>query len=146
MRHATYSVILIVAATVGRRLSTVFTCIYGHWNDHELVSKGSGALDAVMDEKECEAPIGRRAVYLTLFGPFTAFFPRNCDVGGNRSVPVAGLIMGSHGQSLLLRHRSLKETVGAVRGSIGLIAAFADIAAGGFCSLRLGYIRALIHP
>jgi len=37
-----------------------------------------------------------------------------------------------------------KATVGAVRGSIGLIATFAGIAAGGFCSLKLGYMRALI--
>jgi MFS transporter, PAT family, beta-lactamase induction signal transducer AmpG len=37
-----------------------------------------------------------------------------------------------------------KETVGAVRGSIGIIATFAGIAAGGFCALKLGYMRALI--
>jgi MFS transporter, PAT family, beta-lactamase induction signal transducer AmpG len=37
-----------------------------------------------------------------------------------------------------------KQTVGAVRGSIGLIATFAGIAAGGICSLKLGYMRALI--
>src|SRR5258708_20872889 len=37
-----------------------------------------------------------------------------------------------------------KETVGAVRGSIGLIATFAGIAAGGFCSLKLGHMRALV--
>jgi PAT family beta-lactamase induction signal transducer AmpG len=37
-----------------------------------------------------------------------------------------------------------KATVGAVRGSIGLVATFAGIAAGGFCSLKLGYMRALI--
>jgi len=37
-----------------------------------------------------------------------------------------------------------KGTVGAVRGSIGLIATFAGIAAGGFCSLKLGYMRALV--
>jgi len=37
-----------------------------------------------------------------------------------------------------------KQTVGAVRGSIGLIATFAGIAAGGYCSLKLGYMRALI--
>jgi PAT family beta-lactamase induction signal transducer AmpG len=34
--------------------------------------------------------------------------------------------------------------VGAVRGSIGLIATFAGIAAGGFCALKFGYMRALI--
>ena len=37
-----------------------------------------------------------------------------------------------------------KQTVGAMRGSIGLIATFVGIAAGGFCSLKLGYMRALI--
>src|SRR5258708_29470720 len=36
-----------------------------------------------------------------------------------------------------------KQTVGAVRGSIGLIATFAGIAAGGFCSLKLGYMPPL---
>src|SRR5260370_6231861 len=37
-----------------------------------------------------------------------------------------------------------KETAGAVRGSIGLSATFAGIAAGGFCSLKLGHMRALV--
>jgi len=37
-----------------------------------------------------------------------------------------------------------KQTVGAVRGSIGIIATFAGIAASGFCSLKLGYMRTLI--
>jgi PAT family beta-lactamase induction signal transducer AmpG len=37
-----------------------------------------------------------------------------------------------------------KEMVGAVRGSFGLIGIFAGIAAGGFCGLRLGYMRTLI--
>jgi MFS transporter, PAT family, beta-lactamase induction signal transducer AmpG len=37
-----------------------------------------------------------------------------------------------------------KDMVGAVRGSIGLVATFAGIAAGGFCSLKFGYMRALI--
>jgi PAT family beta-lactamase induction signal transducer AmpG len=37
-----------------------------------------------------------------------------------------------------------KEMVGAVRGSFGLIGTFAGIAAGGFCGLRLGYMRTLV--
>src|SRR5262249_27997182 len=37
-----------------------------------------------------------------------------------------------------------KDIVGEVRGSVGLIATFAGIAAGGFCSMRFGYMRALI--
>ena len=37
-----------------------------------------------------------------------------------------------------------KDAVGAVRGSIGLAASLAGIAAGGFATLRFGYFRALI--
>ena len=37
-----------------------------------------------------------------------------------------------------------KDAVGAVRASIGLVATLLGIAAGGFCSLRFGYIRTLI--
>jgi len=37
-----------------------------------------------------------------------------------------------------------KDAVGAVRGSIGLVASFAGIAAGGISALRLGYFRTLI--
>ena len=37
-----------------------------------------------------------------------------------------------------------KDAVGAVRGSIGLVASFAGIAAGGFSALRFGYFRTLI--
>ena len=37
-----------------------------------------------------------------------------------------------------------KDVIGAVRGTIGLAAIFAGIAAGGFFSLKLGYMRALL--
>ena len=37
-----------------------------------------------------------------------------------------------------------KDAVGAVRGSIGLVATLAGIAAGGFAALRFGYFRTLI--
>ena len=37
-----------------------------------------------------------------------------------------------------------KDAVGAVRGSIGLVASLAGIAAGGFSALRFGYVRTLI--
>ena len=37
-----------------------------------------------------------------------------------------------------------KDAVGAVRGSIGLVASLAGIAAGGFCALRFGYFRTLV--
>ncbi|HJZ71378.1 MAG TPA: MFS transporter [Vicinamibacterales bacterium] len=37
-----------------------------------------------------------------------------------------------------------KDTVGAVRASIGLVTTLLGIAAGGFCALRFGYLRTLI--
>jgi len=37
-----------------------------------------------------------------------------------------------------------KDAVGAVRASIGLAASLLGIAAGGFCALRFGYLRALV--
>ena len=37
-----------------------------------------------------------------------------------------------------------KDVIGAARGTIGLAATFLGIAAGGFLSMRLGYLRALI--
>jgi PAT family beta-lactamase induction signal transducer AmpG len=37
-----------------------------------------------------------------------------------------------------------KDIIGAVRGTVGLAAIFAGVAAGGFLSVRLGYMRALI--
>ena len=37
-----------------------------------------------------------------------------------------------------------KDTVGAVRASIGLITTLLGIAAGGFCALRFGYMRTLV--
>ena len=37
-----------------------------------------------------------------------------------------------------------KDTVGVVRGTVGLAATFAGVAAGGLLSLRFGYMRALL--
>jgi PAT family beta-lactamase induction signal transducer AmpG len=37
-----------------------------------------------------------------------------------------------------------KDIIGGVRGSVGLIASFLGIAAGGLCTLRIGYVPTLI--
>jgi hypothetical protein len=131
---ATDSLILIVAATVGWRMSYG---IYGACMAVGMIAtwfaKEPERADAVMDKKEREAPLWTwRGFFDAVVGPFIAFFPRTwlaraCDVGGNQSVPVAGLHHGSDGESLLPRLGLSKATVGAVRGSIGLIATFAGI-------------------
>jgi MFS transporter, PAT family, beta-lactamase induction signal transducer AmpG len=148
---ATDSVILIVAAAVGWRISYG---IYGACMVVGLIAtwfaKEPERADAVMDKKEREAPIWTwRGFFDAVVGPFIAFFRAH---GWLALVMLAAIslyrlpdfIMGPMANPYYHDIGLSKQTVGAVRGSIGLIATFAGIAAGGFCSLKLGYMRALI--
>jgi MFS transporter, PAT family, beta-lactamase induction signal transducer AmpG len=145
------SLILIVAATVGWRMSYG---IYGACMAVGMIAtwfaKEPERADAVMDEKEREAPIWTwRGFFDAVVGPFIAFFRAH---GWLALVMLAAIslyrlpdfIMGPMANPYYHDVGLSKATVGAVRGSIGLIATFAGIAAGGFCSLKLGYMRALI--
>ena len=145
------SVILIVAATVGWRMS------YGIYGACMAARLAAGLhcyeperADAVMDEKERKAPLWSPRGFLdAVVGPFIAFFRAH---GWLALVMLAAIslyrlpdfIMGPMANPYYHDIGLSKQTVGAVRGSIGLIATFAGIAAGGFCSLKLGYMRALI--
>ncbi|MBV9623839.1 MAG: MFS transporter [Acidobacteria bacterium] len=148
---ATDSVILIVAATVGWRLSYG---IYGACMAIGIIAtwfaKEPERADALMDKKEREAPLWTpRGFFDAVVGPFIAFFRAH---GWLALVMLAAIslyrlpdyIMGPMANPYYHDIGLSKETVGAVRGSIGLIATFAGIAVGGFCSLKLGYMRALI--
>jgi PAT family beta-lactamase induction signal transducer AmpG len=106
--------------------------------------------DAVMDKKAREAPLWTaRGFFDAVVGPFIAFFRAH---GWLALVMLAAIslyrlpdfIMGPMANPYYHDIGLSKATVGEVRGSIGLIATFAGIAAGGFCSLKLGYMRALI--
>ena len=147
---ATDSLILIVAATVGWRTSYG---IYGGCMAIGMIAtwfaKEPERLDAVMHEKR-EAPLWTpRGFFDAVVGPFIAFFRAH---GWLALVMLAAIslyrlpdfIMGPMANPYYHDLGLTKQTVGAVRGSIGLIATFAGIAAGGFCSLKLGYMRALI--
>src|SRR5207247_3959911 len=148
---ATDSVILIVAATVGWRMSYG---IYGACMAVGMITtwfaKEPERADAVLDEKEREAPLWTpRGFFDAVVGPFIAFFRVH---GCLALVLLAAIslyrlpdfIMGPMSNPYYHDIGLSKETVGAVRGSIGLIATFAGIAAGGFCSLKLGFMRALV--
>ena len=151
----TDSVILIVAATVGWRMSYG---IYGACMAVGMLAtwyaKEPERADAVMNEKErTTTPWTPRRFFYTAFdavvGPFITFFRAH---GWLALVMLAAIslyrlpdfIMGPMSNPYYHDIGLSKETVGAMRGSIGLIATFAGIAAGGFCSLKLGYMRALI--
>jgi len=147
---ATDTVILILAATVGWRMSYG---IYGACMAVGLIAtwfaKEPERADRVMDEKS-EAPLWTPRGFLdAVVGPFTAFFRAH---GWLALVMLAAIslyrlpdfIMGPMSNPYYHDIGLSKQTVAAVRGSIGLIATFAGIAAGGFCSLKFGHMRALI--
>src|SRR5215470_15958860 len=145
------SLILIVAAAVGWRISYG---IYGAFMVVGMMStwfaKEPEGADAVMHQKEREAPIWAwRGFFDAVVGPFIAFFRAHgwlalVMLAAISLYRVPDFIMGPMANPYYHDIGLSKETVGAVRGSIGLIATFAGIAAGGFCSLKLGYMRALI--
>ena len=144
----TDSLILIVAAAVGWRMSYG---IYGAGMAIGMLAtwfaKEPKRANAVLDEKR-EAPLWRR-FFNAIVGPFIAFFRAH---GWLALVMLAAIslyrlpdfMMGPMANPYYHDLGLTKPTVGAVRGSIGLVATFAGIAAGGFCSLKLGYMRALI--
>jgi len=144
----TDSVILIVAAAVGWRMSYG---IYGACMAVGMIAtwfaKEPERANAVMDEKR-EAPVWRR-FFDAVVGPFIAFFRAHGWValvmlGAISLYRIPDFMMGPMANPYYHDLGLTKQTVGAVRGSIGLFATFAGIAAGGYCSLKLGYMRALI--
>ena len=89
------------------------------------------------------------SVYNGVIGPFLAFFSEHGPMAVVMLLmisvyrlpefvigPVAGPFYHDLGLS--------KDLIGGIRGSVGLFASILGIAAGGICTLRLGYIRTLI--
>jgi PAT family beta-lactamase induction signal transducer AmpG len=145
------SLILFAAAAVGWRTSYG---IYGACMAAGMIAtwfaKEPQRADAVTDKKEREAPLWTpRGFFDAVVGPFIAFFRAHgwlalVMLAAISLYRVPDFVMGPMVNPYYIKIGLSKETVGAVRGSIGLIATFAGIAAGGFCSLKLGYMRALI--
>ena len=144
----TDSVILIVAAAAGWRMSYG---IYGAGMAVGIIAtwfaKEPQRAGTVLDDKP-RAPLLTR-FFDAVVGPFIAFFRAH---GWLALVMLAAIslyrlpdfMMGPMANPYYHDIGLTKQTVGAVRGSVGLIATFAGIAAGGFCSLKLGYMRALV--
>ena len=147
----TDSLILIVAAVVGWRTSYG---IYGAAMAVGIIAtwfaKEPERADTVMNEKKRQAQLWTpRGFFDAVVGPFIAFFRAH---GWLALVMLAAIslyripdfMMGPMASSYYIALGLTKPMVGAMRGTIGLIATLAGIAAGGFCSLKIGYMRALI--
>ena len=148
---ATDSLILIVAATVGWRMSYG---IYGACMAIGMIAtwfaKEPELAGAVIGEKKRAAQLWRpRGLFDAVVGPFVAFFRAHGWVALLMLAAISlyripDFMMGPMANPYYHDIGLTKQTVGAVRGSIGLFATFAGIAAGGYCSLKLGHMRALI--
>ncbi len=145
----TDSLILIVAAAVGWRVSYgIYGACMAVGIMATLFAKEPERAKAPLYEKGSEAPLWRR-FFDAIVGPFIAFFRAH---GWLAFVMLAAIslyrlpdfMMGPMASPYYVDLGLAKPTVGAIRGSIGLIATFCGIAAGGYCSLKLGYMRALI--
>jgi PAT family beta-lactamase induction signal transducer AmpG len=106
--------------------------------------------DAVMARKEQEAPLWTpRGFFDAVAGPFIVFFKTH---GTSAILMLAAIslfqlpnfVSGPMANPLYHDIGLTKDMVGAVRGSFGLVGVFLGVAAGGFLSVRLGYMRALL--
>ncbi|HEY4076614.1 MAG TPA: MFS transporter [Rhizomicrobium sp.] len=115
-----------------------------------LIAAEPEQADRVMARQEGERPLWTlRGFFDAVAGPFIVFF---------KTYGVTALVMllaislyrvpdfvrGPMTNPFYHDIGLSKDVIGAVRGTIGLAAIFAGIAAGGFFSLRLGYMRALL--
>jgi PAT family beta-lactamase induction signal transducer AmpG len=106
--------------------------------------------DVAMDSKETLAPLWTPRGFLdAVIGPFIAFFKAHgvfalLMLAAISLYRLPDFVMGPMANPFYHDIGLTKDVVGAVRASIGLVASFVGIAAGGFAALRFGYMRALI--
>ncbi len=147
----TDAVILIVAEKFGWSFSYVlYGLLMAVGLIATLLASEPERADRVMEKKSHEAPLWTwRGLYDAIVGPFIAFF----DTHGLLAVVMLlaislyrlpDFLMGPMVNPFYHDIGLTKDFVGEVRGSVGLIASLAGIAAGGFCALRFGILRALI--
>lgn len=144
----TEAVILIVATRIGWNAS--YVC-YG-----ALASVGMTAcLLAIEPQKEPTSKIAQasllslRGLSDAITGPLIQFFNTHGAMGALMLLAISlfqipNFVMGPMTNPLYHDIGMTKDMVGAVRGTFGLAAVFAGVAAGGFLVLKLGRIGALV--
>lgn len=106
--------------------------------------------DRVMEEKRVSAPLSStRGIFDAIAGPFIAFFKAH---GSNAILMLLAIslfqlpnfVSGPMYNPMYVDMGLTKDMVGAVRGSFGLVGVFLGVAAGGYLSLKLGLMRAVM--
>jgi PAT family beta-lactamase induction signal transducer AmpG len=106
--------------------------------------------DRVMDAKAAAAPLWTpRGFFDAVAGPFIAFFKTHGHLALVMLLAISlyrlpDFLRGPVTNPFYHEVGLSKDVIGAVRGTLGLVFIFLGVAAGGFFSLRLGYMRALI--
>lgn len=106
--------------------------------------------DTVMQHKEEEAPIWTaRGFFDSVAGPFIIFFRAHGSIAIIMLLAISlfqlpNFVSGPMYNPMYVDLGLTKDMVGAVRGSFGLAGTFLGVAAGGFLSLRLGLMPAVL--
>jgi PAT family beta-lactamase induction signal transducer AmpG len=142
----TDALILILAAQMGWSFSYLAMAL--------LMAVGISATFFVKEPKalNVKAPengISLRAIYDAIIGPFLVFFKTH----GNKALlmlaavslyRLADFVMGPMANPFYVDLGIAKETVGAIRGSVGLVTSMLGVAAGGLCAIRFGMKKTLL--
>lgn len=149
--RAADSLILIVATRVGWRFSYgIYGVLMAAGMAATWFAKEPQRAASVIEEKEREAPLWTpRGLFDGVVGPFIAFFRAHgwlalAMLAAISLYKLPDFVMGPMYNPFYHDIGLSKDVVGVVRGSIGFAGILAGIAAGGFCSLKFGYMRALI--
>jgi PAT family beta-lactamase induction signal transducer AmpG len=146
----TDALILISANHLGWRVSYTMMAV--------LMAIGMAATVAAIEPRRSEAPAGARPVAGlssargfadAVIGPFVEFFRTHGWIAFLMLAMISlyrlpEFLMGPMANPYYHDLGLSKDTVGAVRGSIGLVGSLLGIAAGGLSAVRLGYLRTLI--
>jgi MFS transporter, PAT family, beta-lactamase induction signal transducer AmpG len=129
---------LVYAALIGVGIITCFT------------ANEPASADQVMERKTRDAPLfSRRGIFDAIAGPFIAFFRAHGTIALAMLIAISlfqlpNFVSGPMYNPLYVDLGLTKDMVGAVRGSVGLVGVFLGVAAGGYLSLRLGLMPAVI--
>ncbi|MBU6296811.1 MAG: MFS transporter [Alphaproteobacteria bacterium] len=148
---ASEAAILLIATRIGWNATYVlYGALMGIGVLACLIAAEPVKADKVMAEKETEAPLWTlRGFYDAVAGPFLVFFKAHGATAVLMLTAISlfqlpNFVMGPMANPLYHDIGLSKDLVGEVRGSFGLVAVFLGVAAGGFLSLRLGFMRALL--
>jgi PAT family beta-lactamase induction signal transducer AmpG len=148
---ASEAMILPIAQRIGWNASYIFyACVMGVGLAATFLAAEPVKADRVMDEKETEKPLWTlRGLFDAIAGPFIIFFKTHgvlalLMLAAISFFQLPNFVSGPMYNPMYVDLGLTKDMVGAVRGSFGLVGVFLGVAAGGFLSLRLGLMPAVM--